>query len=160
MACQCYPGGHCSAGQSGGFLEGQVAWQKHDCFFVEDRVFRQYSVEIGAEPVGQVVRLHWSAKPAGMKAPGNPVANFDPSNSFADRSDLAGAVRQRHYADLRWTATTTFEDHQIAVVERARADPHEGLLQPGPRILARSQHDAVNAAEALDAIGLHPFPLG
>src|SRR5438105_1287195 len=35
-ARQCYPGGHCGAGQSGGFLEGQVAWQKHDCFLIED----------------------------------------------------------------------------------------------------------------------------
>jgi hypothetical protein len=54
MACQRYPGCHCCAGQGGGFLEGQVAWQKHDCFFIEDHVFRQHSVEIGAEPVGQV----------------------------------------------------------------------------------------------------------
>src|SRR6202011_4002135 len=92
-----------------------------------------------------------------MKATGNPIANFDPSNSFADRCDLAGAVRQRHYADLRWTATTAFEDHQIAVVERARADPHEDLLQPRPRILARSPHDTTNAAKAVDVIGFHPL---
>src|SRR5260370_6144529 len=111
-------------------------------------------------PVGQVVGLDRSAKPARMKATGNPVANFDPSNSFTDRCDLAGAVGQRHYADLRWTATTAFEDHQIAVAERARADPHEGLLRPGPRILARPQYDSVNAAKAFDAIGFHlSFPV-
>jgi hypothetical protein len=63
----------------------------------------QHSVEIGAEPVGQVVGLDQSAKPARVKATGNSVANFDPSNSFADRCDLAGTVGQRHYADLRWT---------------------------------------------------------
>ena len=60
-------------------------------------------------------------------------------------------------ADLRWTATTAFEDHQIAVVERARADPHEDLLQAGPRILARPQHNAVDAAEAFNVIGFHPL---
>jgi hypothetical protein len=159
MACQCYPGGHCGAEQGGGFLEGQVAWQRYNRFFIEERIFGQHSVEIGADPVGQVVWLDRSAKPAGMKATSNPIANFDPSNSFADRCDLAGVVAQRHYADLRWTTTTTFEDHQIAVVERARADPHEDLLQPGPRILARPQHDSVNAAEAVDAIGFHlPLP--
>jgi hypothetical protein len=54
MARQCHPGGHCSAGQHGGFLEGQVAWQNHDRFFIEDGRFCQHSVEIGAEPVGQV----------------------------------------------------------------------------------------------------------
>src|ERR1700719_421522 len=32
MARQCYPGGHCSARQGGGCLEGQVSSQKHDCF--------------------------------------------------------------------------------------------------------------------------------
>ena len=52
----------------GGFLEGEVAWQQHDRFFIEDRVFRQHSVEIGAEAVGQVVGLDRSAKPARMKA--------------------------------------------------------------------------------------------
>ena len=52
MARQCYPGGHCGAGQGGGFLKGQVAGQKHDCFFIEDRIFRQHPVQIGAEPVG------------------------------------------------------------------------------------------------------------
>ena len=45
-----------------------VAWQQHDPFFIEDRVFRQHSVEIGAEAVGQVVGLDRSAKPARMKA--------------------------------------------------------------------------------------------
>src|SRR5690348_12813524 len=87
MACQCYPGGHCGAGQGGGFLERQVAWQKHDRFFIEDRVFRQHSVEIGAEPVGQVVGLDRSAKPARMKATRNPVANLDPRHSFANCCD-------------------------------------------------------------------------
>jgi len=78
--------------QGGGFLEGQVAWQRYNRFFIEDRVFGQHSVEIGAEPVGQVVWLDRSAKPARMKATGNPIAKFDPSNSFADRCDFAGAV--------------------------------------------------------------------
>jgi hypothetical protein len=105
MARQRDPGGHRGAWQGGSFLEGQVAWQKHDCFFIEDRVFCQHAVEIGAEPVGQVVRLDRSAKPARVKATGNPVANFDPSNSFANCCDLAGAVGQRHYAEFRRTAT-------------------------------------------------------
>src|ERR1700738_4035391 len=48
---------------------------------------------------------------------------------------------------------------QIAVIERARAHSHQDLLRPGPGVLARSQHDPVNAAEAVDAIGFHLFPL-
>jgi hypothetical protein len=76
MGRQCYPGSHGGAGQRGGLLEGQMAWQMYDCFFIEDRVFRQHPVEIGAEPVGQVVGLDWSAKPARMKTTGNPVGRL------------------------------------------------------------------------------------
>ena len=97
-----------TAEQGRGFLEGQVAWQKHDRFFIEDRVFRQHSVEIGAEPVGQVVGLDRSAKLPRMKAAGNPVANLDPRNSFADCCDLAGAIGQRHNTDLRRTTAAAF----------------------------------------------------
>jgi len=42
-----------------------------------------------------------------MKATGNPVANFDPSNSFADRGDLAGAA----HTGLRRTAIAASENH-------------------------------------------------
>jgi hypothetical protein len=62
-------------------------------------------------------------------------------------------------AELGRTAAATFEDHQIAVVERARAHSHQDLFRPGPGILARSQHDPVNAAEAVDAIARHLFLL-
>src|ERR1700746_3973625 len=93
-----------------------------------------------------------------MKATGNPVANFDPSSSFADCCDLASAVGQRHDANFRWATATAREDHQIAIVQRTRADPHEDLLRPGPRILTRSPHDTTNAAEAVDVIGFHFVP--
>ena len=58
-------------------------------------------------------------------------------------------------AELRRTATAAFEDHQIAVVKRGRAHPHQDLPKPGAWVLVRSQHDAVNTAEAVDAIGFH-----
>jgi hypothetical protein len=55
-----------------------------------------------------------------------------------------------------------FEDLQIAVIERARAHSHHDLLRPGPGVLARSPHDPVNAAEAVDPISFHLFllPIG
>jgi hypothetical protein len=62
-----------------------------------------------------------------MKATGNSVTDLDPRNPFAHRFDLAGAVGQRHHANLCRTATAAFQDHQIAVVERARAHPHQDL---------------------------------
>jgi len=92
-----------------------------------------------------------------MEAPGDPVADPDPCYSVADRSDLARAVRKRHDAELFRTTITAFEGHQIAVIERGRAHPHQDLPQPGPRVLARSQRDPPNAAEAVDAVGFHPF---
>jgi hypothetical protein len=116
---------------------------------------RQHPVEIGAKPVGQVFGLDRPAKPARMKAAGNPVTTLDPRHSFADRRDFAGTVGQRHHAYLGWAATVAFEDHQIAVVERARAHPHQDLFRPGSRVLARSQYDVVNAAKAVDVVGFH-----
>jgi hypothetical protein len=62
-------------------------------------------------------------------------------HSFANGSDLARAVGKRHDAELCWTATAAFEDHQIAVIERARAHSRQDLVRPGPGIFARSQHD-------------------
>jgi hypothetical protein len=90
-----------------------------------------------------------------MKCPCNPVADLDPCHSVADRGDLAGTVRQRHDAELCRTAAAAFQDHQIAVIERTCAHPHQDLPQAGPGIVARSQHDPVNAAEAVDAVCFH-----
>jgi hypothetical protein len=114
-------------------------------------------VEVGAKAVGQVVRLDRSAKPARVEGADDPVAKLDPRHPVANGSDLAGTVGKRHDAELCRTATAPFEDHQIAIVERARAHSHQDFLRHWPGILARSQHDPVNAAEAVDAIGFHPY---
>jgi hypothetical protein len=66
-----------------------------------------------------------------MEGADDPVAQLNPRYTVANGSNLAGAVGQRHYADLRWTATASFEDHQIAVVKRAGAHTHQDLLGPG-----------------------------
>jgi len=65
----------------------------HQRFLAQHRVFRQHAVEIGAEPVGEIIRFDRSTEPARMKATGNPIADFDPRHFFADCCDLAGAVR-------------------------------------------------------------------
>jgi len=106
-------------------------------FLAQHCIFRQHAVEIGAEPVGQVVGLDRSAKPARVKAAGNPVANFDPRNAFADCCDLTGPIGQRHHTDLRWAAPAAFENHQIAVVERARTHLHQGRIELAPRLSGR-----------------------
>src|SRR5262245_27716299 len=49
------------------------------------------------------------------------------------RCALASAVRKRHDAEPCRTTAAAFEDYQIAIIERTRADPHEDLSQPGPR---------------------------
>src|SRR5258708_33921525 len=96
-----------------------------------------------------------------MEATGNSIAYLAPRHPVADGCNLARSVGERHDAELRRTATAAFEDHQIPVVERARAHSHQDLLRPEPGVLARSQHDPVNAAEAVDAVGFHPvFPPG
>jgi hypothetical protein len=82
-----------------------LAGHRHNGFLTQHRVFRQHSIEIGAQPVGQVVGLDRSAKPARMKTAGNSVANFDPRYSVSECCDLAGAIGERHHAELRRTAT-------------------------------------------------------
>src|SRR5258708_7237935 len=91
-----------------------------------------------------------------MEGADDPVAGLDPRYPVANGSDLARAVGKRHDAELCRTATAAFEDHQIAVVKRAGAHPHQDLLRPGTGILARSQDDSVDAAEAVDALSFHP----
>src|SRR5271166_5776870 len=44
------------------------------------------------------------------------------------------------------------------IVERAGADPHQDLLWSRTGVLAHPEHDPVNTAEAVDAIGFHGFP--
>jgi hypothetical protein len=105
VARQRDPGGYRSTWQSGGFLEGEVAWNTDKRFLAQHSVFRQHPVEIGAKPVGQVFRPDRSAKPARMKRPCNPVADLDPRHAIANGRDLAGAVGKRHDAELRRTGT-------------------------------------------------------
>jgi hypothetical protein len=87
-----------------------------------------------------------------MKGADDPVAWLGTSYSVTYGSDLARAVGKRHDADLCRTATTAFDDHQIAVVKRARAHPHQDLLRSGPGVLARSQDDPQTLVEARDHI--------
>src|SRR5258707_6294996 len=87
-----------------------------------------------------------------MEGADDPVAELDPRHLFANGSDLAGPIGKRHDTELCRTTTAAFEDHQIAVVKRARAHSHQDLLRSGPGVLARSQHDPV---DAVDAVGFH-----
>src|SRR5206468_9857673 len=112
------------------------AWYVHERLFVQHRILRQHPVEVGTKPVGQVIGLDRPAEPPRMEATGNSVAVLDPCHAFADSSDLARRVGKRDHAELRRTATATFEDHQIPIVERARAYAHQDLLRPGPGVLA------------------------
>jgi hypothetical protein len=52
-----------------------------------------------------------------MKAAGNPVTDLDPRYPLADGFNIAGTIRKRYHAKLRRTATTTPDDHQVAVIE-------------------------------------------
>jgi hypothetical protein len=55
----------------------------------------------------------------------------------------------------RDSAAVVPEDDQVTVIEEIRAHPQQDLAKPWPRVIARSQYDAVDAFEAVDAIGFH-----
>src|SRR5882762_713767 len=80
---------------------------------------------LGTEPVGQIIGLDRPAEPPRMEATGNSVADLDPCYPIADGCNLTRTVRKRRDAELRRTATATFEDHQVAVIERTRARSHQ-----------------------------------
>src|ERR1700730_19353404 len=94
-----------------------------------------------------------------MEATGNSVANLDPRYTVADDCNLTRAIGERHDAELCRIATAAFEDHQVAVIKRARAHSHQDLLRSRSGVLARPKRDPVNAAEAVDAVGFHLFLL-
>jgi hypothetical protein len=58
----------------------------------QHRVFCEHPVEIGSEPIGQVIGLDWAAEPPRVKATGNSVANLDPRHLVANGGDLARAI--------------------------------------------------------------------
>jgi hypothetical protein len=62
---------------------------------LKNRVLRQHPVEVGTEPVRQIIGLDRPAEPPRMEATGNSVADLDPCHAFADRSDLARTVGKR-----------------------------------------------------------------
>src|SRR5215471_12218949 len=132
-----------------------MARHANERLFAQHCVFRQHAVEIGAEPVGQIFRLDRAAKPARMKAAGNPVTDLDPRHLLADGLDIASAIRKWYYAGLGRTATATFEDHQVAVIERTCPDPHQDFVRPRSRVFGCSPHDPANAAQAVYVIGFH-----
>src|SRR6184192_3183970 len=61
-----------------GFLIGEVARQVYERLLAQHRVLRQHPVEIGTEPVGQIIGLDRAAEPPRMKATGNSVTDLDP----------------------------------------------------------------------------------
>jgi hypothetical protein len=61
-----------------------------------------------------------------------------------------------HQVEPRWLLDTA-PAPASSIGARAGAHPHHDLPQSGPRILSRAQHDPVNTAEAVDAIGFHLF---
>jgi hypothetical protein len=67
--------------------------------------------------------LNKSAKPARMKRPCNSVPNLTRVIWSPTAATSPAAAEKRHGAELDRTATAAFEDHQIAVIERACAHP-------------------------------------
>ena len=70
----------------------------YERLLAQHRVLRQHPVEIGTEPVGQIIGLDRTAEPARMEATGNSVADLDPRHPVADGRNLARAIGERRRA--------------------------------------------------------------
>jgi hypothetical protein len=121
MAGQRNPSGDCGTWQSGGFLERQVIRHVNERLLVQHRVFRQHAVEIGAEPVGQIVGLDRAAEPAQMEATGNPVAILTRLTPSPMAATSPAPSEGGMTPSLVGPRPPAFENHQISVVERARS---------------------------------------
>src|ERR1700737_4410866 len=62
-----------NAWQCRGFLEEEMARDVNERLLAQHRVLRQHPIEIGSEPVGQVIGLDRPAKPPRMEATRNSV---------------------------------------------------------------------------------------
>src|SRR6185312_8111446 len=95
-----------------------------------------------------------------MEAGNDTVADREPAGARSEPDDFARTVAERHDPEPGRAAAAAFQDHQVAVVERCRAHPDQDFPGAGLRIVARCQHNPVNAAEAFDPIGSHvPTPM-
>ena len=91
------PGRHRGARQRGRFLERQIAGDGNGGFLVDDRVLGQHAVEVGAEAVGEVIRLDRTAEPARVEAAddASPIANRRapaPSATTSPAPSLSGTT--------------------------------------------------------------------
>src|SRR3984893_8902290 len=132
-----------------------MVWHGHRGLLAHHGVFREHAVEVGAEAVGQVVGLDRAAEPVRMEAADNFIADRETADAVSNGGYFAGAVAERHNPELRRSPAAALQHHQITVVERSRVHPQENFAGSGPRIVARAQHHAVNAAKAIDAISFH-----
>jgi hypothetical protein len=85
-----------------------VARHSDGGFLTEDRVFRQHAVQVGAEPVGQVIGFDRSAEPARVEAADNPVSDREPCDAITDGCNLAGTIAKRYDPKLGRTASPPF----------------------------------------------------
>jgi hypothetical protein len=70
-------------------------------------------------------------------------------------ADVAGTIIQRKEAELCRPPIAALQDHQVSVIEPARAHAHQDLFRCLPKIFARSQDDPIDAAEAVDMVRFH-----
>jgi hypothetical protein len=146
MAGHRHPRGHGCAWQSRSLLERQTAVYREAASSPTTAYFREHAVEIGAEPVGQVIRLDRAAEPARVKTTDDPVSSGEPRDAVAEGDNLAGTVAERHDAHLGRTAPATLQHHQI---ERGCANPNENFpcarLRVSCRTISRSSFGGANS---------------
>jgi hypothetical protein len=100
-------------------------------------VFREHAVEVGAEPVRQVIGADRAAIPTRVESADDSVPDRETFGVISDSRDFACAVAERCDTELRRSPSTALQHHQVAVVERSRVDPQENFPGAGPRIVAR-----------------------
>jgi len=153
------PCGERRAGQRRGLLERHVIGRRDRARLAQRDIFGEHAVDRAAERPRDRFRRNGSGRPVGKEGAADPVADLEPRDAGSDCDDLAGAVGQRNDVRLCAAAIGALRDHQVAIVERRRADPDQDLAMS--RLRRRPvgiENDAFRTDRFPDFPGPHANP--
>jgi hypothetical protein len=106
--------------------------QFHQPLLVEQPVLRQHALDRAAQRTGGVIRGNLAANPALHEAGSDPVPDRDAGDVGANPDNLAGAVGEGdEVGQRRASGGAAGGDHQVSVIQRGRAHPHQHLAAGG-----------------------------
>ena len=123
---------------------------------LRDRDFLgEHAVDLAAEGGAGLGLVKLAADPGGHEVGRDPIARLEPGRPRAGRDHLAGPVRQGNPGQRHLRVVDAPGDHQVAIIERDRADPDEDLPEAGRGRGKLLAPQGFRSGEFVDSISLH-----